>query len=80
MECYCYRRNVQDLMVAGKTHHERRFGEPFKGPMISYGAMAEFHLISILDLSRLYQFGKKVLLGILLRYALIATASGKETF
>ena len=64
----------------GKLHHERRFGEPFKGPMISFGAMAEFHLISIQDPSRLYQFGEKVSLGILLSYALIAAEFGKETF
>ena len=29
MECYCYLRNVQDLVAEGKTPHERRFGEPF---------------------------------------------------
>ena len=31
MECYCYLRNVQDLLADGKTPCERRFGEPFKG-------------------------------------------------
>ena len=31
VECYCYLRNVQDLLAGGKTLHERRFGEPFKG-------------------------------------------------
>ena len=29
-ECYCYLRNVQDLLADGKTPYERRFGEPFK--------------------------------------------------
>ena len=29
MECYCYLRNVQDLLADGKTLHERRFAEPF---------------------------------------------------
>ena len=32
MECYCYLRNIQDLMSGGKTPYERRFGEPLKGP------------------------------------------------
>ena len=36
MECYCYLRNVQDLLADGKTPYERRFGEPFKGPMNSF--------------------------------------------
>ena len=36
MECYCYLRNRQDLSD-GKTPYERRFGEPFKGPVIPFG-------------------------------------------
>ena len=31
----------------GKTPCERRFGEPFQGPMIHFGAMVEYHLISL---------------------------------
>ena len=27
MECYCYLRNVQDLLADGKTLYDRRFGE-----------------------------------------------------
>ena len=72
MECYCYLRNVQDLLSDGKTQYERRFGEPFKGPIISIGAMTEYHLISTKDQSRLHQFGKTVLPGIFLGYALYA--------
>ena len=34
MECYCYLRNIQDLLSDGKTRYERRFGMPFKGPMV----------------------------------------------
>ena len=34
MECYCYLRNVQDLLADEKTPNEIRFGEPFKGPMV----------------------------------------------
>ena len=29
MKCFCYLRNIQDLLSDGKTPHERRFGEPF---------------------------------------------------
>ena len=42
MECYCYLRNVQDLLADGKTPYERRFGESFKGPVIPFGAEVEY--------------------------------------
>ena len=29
MECFCYMRNVQDLLSSGKSLYESRFGEPF---------------------------------------------------
>ena len=32
MECYCYLRNLQDLLSDVKTFHERRCCEPVKGP------------------------------------------------
>ena len=34
MECYTYLRNIQDLESDGKTPYQRRFGEPFKRPII----------------------------------------------
>ena len=30
MECYCFLRNIQDLLFHGKTPYERRLGEPVK--------------------------------------------------
>ena len=72
MECYTYLRNVQDLLTDGKTPYERRFGEPFKGPIIPFGAMVVYRPISTRDLARPHQFGKKVLPGIFLGYELIA--------
>ena len=35
MECYTYLRNVTDFLSDGKTPYERRFGQPFKGPIFS---------------------------------------------
>ena len=64
MESNCYLRNVQDLLSDGKT--------PFEGPIIPFGSKVEYHLISAKDLSRLYQFGTKVLPGIFLGYVLHA--------
>ena len=46
MKCYCYLQNTQDLLSDGKTSYERRFGEPFDGPVIPFGAMVEYHPIS----------------------------------
>ena len=70
MECCCYLRTIQDKLSDGKTPYERRFGMPFDGPVIPFGAMVECHPISAKDPSRLHQFGPKVLPGKFLEYAL----------
>ena len=72
MECYCYLRNIQDLLSDGKTPCERRFGMPFNGPVIPFAAMVEHHPISAKGLSRLRKLAPKVLPGIFLGYALYA--------
>ena len=72
MECYTYLRNVTDLLSDGKTPCERRFGQPFKGPIIPFGSLVEYHPITAKDQSRIHQFGKKVLPGLFLGYALYA--------
>ena len=59
MECYTYLRNVTDLLSDGKTPYERRFGHPFKGPIILFGSLVEYHPITAKDQSRIHQFGKK---------------------
>ena len=72
MECYTYLRNVTNLLSDGKTPIERRFGQPFKGPIIPFGSLVEYHPITAKDQSRIHQFGKKVLPGLFLGYALYA--------
>ena len=72
MECYNYLRNIQDFLSDGKTPYERRFGQPFEGPIIPFGSLVEYHLITATDQSRIHQFGKKVLPGLFLGYALYA--------
>ena len=72
MECYTYLRNVTDLLSDGKMPYERRFGQPFKGPIIPFGSLVEYHPITAKDQSRIHQFGKKVLPGLFLGYALYA--------
>ena len=56
--------SVQDLQAEGKTLHERRCREPFKIPVIPFGALVEYHPMSAKDQSRL------------LGYALIAGEGG----
>ena len=72
MKCYTYLRNVTDLLSDGKTPYERRFGQPFKGPIIPFGSMVEYYPLTAKDQSRIHQFGKKVLPGLFLGYALYA--------
>ena len=72
MECYTYLRNVTDLLSDGKTPCERRFGQPSKGHIIPFGSLVEYQPITAKDQSRIHQFGKKVLPGLFLGYALYA--------
>ena len=72
IECYTYLRNVTDLSSDGKMPYERRFGQPLNGPIIPFGSLVEYHPITAKDQSRIHQFGKKVLPGLFLGYALYA--------
>ena len=72
VECFSYLRNVTDLLSDGKTPYERRFGQPFRGPIIPFGSLVEYHPTTAKDQSRIHQFGKKVLPGLFLGYALYA--------
>ena len=70
MECYCYLRNIQDLLSYGKTPYDRRFGMPFNGPVTPFGAMEQ---------TRLHQFGAKVYQVYSLDMHYTRVESGKET-
>ena len=72
MECYTDLRNIQDLLSDGKTPYERRFGKPFERPIIPFGSLVEYYPISAKDQSRIHQFGKEVLPGLFLGYAVYA--------
>ena len=72
MECYTYLRNVTDLLSDGKTPYERRCGQPFEEPIIPFGSLVEYRPKTAKDQSRIHQFGKKVLPGLFLGYALYA--------
>ena len=68
MECYTYLRNIhRSLLSDGKTPYERRFGQPFKGPIIPFGSLVEYHPITAKDQSRIPQFWKESFTWIVLR-------------
>ena len=71
-ECYTYLRNVTDLLSDGKTHMRDVLGKPYKGPIIPFGSLVEYHTKIAKDQSRIHQIGKKVLPGLFLGYALYA--------
>ena len=81
MGCYCFFRNVQDLLSDGKTLHERRFEEQFRGPIIPFAAKVEYHPISAKDLARLQLLDKKISQAFFKGYALYAEGeAGRETY
>ena len=48
----------------------KTFWKTIKGPIIPFGSLVEYHPITAKDQSRIHQFGKKVLPGLFLGYAL----------
>ena len=70
MECYCYLRNIQDLLSVGKTPYERRFGTPLTDQFSRLEQWSNITLFCAKDLSRVHQFGPKVLPGIFVGYVL----------
>ena len=69
---YLSAKHSRSLFSDEKTPYERPFGIPFNGQVIPFGAMVEYHPISAKDQSRIHQFGKKVLPGLILGYAVYA--------
>ena len=73
MEClHLSAKRFKISYLMGRRPYERRFGKPFKGPIIPFGSLVEYYPISAKDQSRIHQFGKKVLPGLFLGYALYA--------
>ena len=72
MECYTYLRNIQDLLSDGKTPYGDALENHLKDRSFPFGSLVEYYPISARDRSRIHQFGKKVLPGLFLGYALYA--------
>ena len=55
-------------MADGRTPYEKRFGEPFGGPIIPFGAECNYQPITAKDKQRLHAMGLKELSGIFVGY------------
>ena len=58
--------------LMGRLHTKDVLENLFNGPIIPFGSLVECYPISAKDQSRIHKFGKKVLLGLSLGYALYA--------
>ena len=72
MACYCFHRNIKDVLGDNKTSYERRFGRSFQGPFIPFGAAVHYFPSYKKDKDRTHQLGEKTLDGIFLGYAQIS--------
>ena len=61
ISCLMGRRPMKDVLV-----------DHFKGPIIPFGSLVEYHPVTAKDQSRVHQLGKKILPGLFLGYALYA--------
>ena len=66
----CETSQISYLM--GRRPMKDVLAKPLKGPIIPFGSLVEYHPITAKDQSRIHQFGKKVLPGLFLGYALYA--------
>ena len=72
MECILTCETFKNSCLMEKLHTRDVLGNHLKGPIIPFGSLVEYHPITAKDQSRIHQFGKKVLPGLFLGYALYA--------
>ena len=63
---------LQIYYLMGKLHMRDVLGNQKKEPIIPFGSLVEYYPKTAKDQSRIHQFGKKVLPGLFLGYALYA--------
>ena len=63
--------------LMGKLHTRDVLGNRLKDRSFRFGSLVEYYPVSAKDQSRIHQFGKKVLPGLFLGYALCAGGIGK---
>ena len=55
MFCFCFLKNVVDILNNDETAHERRFEIDYLGPLIPFGAEISYLLITDKDKARCHQ-------------------------
>ena len=68
MLCYCFLKNVVDLLDNDETAYKRRFNMDYVGPLIPFGAEVTWQPITDKDKARCHQLGSKTLSGIFIGY------------
>ena len=68
MECYCFLRNIVDILKDGKTAFEKRFEKPWYGPYLHFGELVEYQPDKPPDKARCHKYGKETLPGIFVGY------------
>ena len=73
VECYTNLRKTSQIRhLMGRRPMKDVLGQLFQGQIIPLGSLDEYHPTTAKDQSRIHQFGKKVLPGLFLGYALYA--------
>ena len=62
--------------LMGRLHTKHVLENHLKGPLSPFGSLVEYYTILAKDQSIIHQFGKKVLHGLFLGYALYAGGGG----
>ena len=68
MAVFCIFRNVPDVLPCGKTAYEKRFGEPFRGAIIPFGAAITYKPSKPDIIAQMAKIGKKNREGIFMGY------------
>ena len=68
MECYCFLKNVVEIVWTKKTSDCMRFKEDFRGPIVPFGVEVQYFQLSAEDQARGHQMADKWLCGIFAGY------------
>ena len=68
MSCFCFLRNVTEILKDGFTAYENRFNTKYKGPIIPFGAEVTYLPSAPGDEARRDKYGPKTLSGIFVGY------------
>ena len=68
MRCYCFLRNVTDVVRNGRTPFQARYGQPYQGPKIQFGALVHYKPSPYEHKHYQHDFGPKTVPGIFMGY------------